>query len=213
MPGRPKRNRVKEPNEEQKKRKQTDDTNEKMSRQGREMTCGNCNEIGHNKRSCKKPKPPSENVSPFNLNVCKLGMLQMSSINNACLLSIQVEGDGTSTTNPKTKAKKKTTTKDNADAGPSMPRIYKKTRNEGRKKVTAMQEDGTQPRKRGRPAKAKGQDQVSGVGVFVSPTGDTYYRVKYLILQICCFTQASPLFKLTLLFCPLGPRFLISCKS
>lgn len=72
MLGRPKKKRILEHNEEPKRKsQQTEHTNEKMSRQGREITCGNCNEVGHNKRGCKKSKPTAatdENVSAFNLN-------------------------------------------------------------------------------------------------------------------------------------------------
>lgn len=72
MPGRPKKKRILEHNEEPKRKsQQIEDTNEKMSRQGREMTRGNYNEVGHNKRCCKKLKPTiatDENVRAFNLN-------------------------------------------------------------------------------------------------------------------------------------------------
>nr|GEY50433.1 zinc finger, PMZ-type [Tanacetum cinerariifolium] len=51
MPGRPRKNRVKAPCE----------SNTQVSRVGRQMTCSNCYDNGHNKRACNKepvPKPP-----------------------------------------------------------------------------------------------------------------------------------------------------------
>ncbi|XP_076899167.1 uncharacterized protein LOC143552959 [Bidens hawaiensis] len=54
-PGRPKKNRKKDPHETKKPGK--------LSRHGMLMTCKNCNEKGHNKSSCSKLAPESSQVS------------------------------------------------------------------------------------------------------------------------------------------------------
>ena len=48
MPGRPKKARVKAP----------DENNSKVSRRGKQMRCSNCQTVGHNKTTCDKPSVP-----------------------------------------------------------------------------------------------------------------------------------------------------------
>ena len=47
MPGRPKAKRVRKQNEPQK-----NINSGKLCRQGSKITCGNCHQVGHNKKSC-----------------------------------------------------------------------------------------------------------------------------------------------------------------
>lgn len=58
MPGRPKKKRTKAPEEE--KSKETSRATEKVGQIGKDIYCSNCNEMGHNKRGCKKPRVQTE---------------------------------------------------------------------------------------------------------------------------------------------------------
>lgn len=160
MPRRPKKKRVKAPEETQPK--QTTRGTEKLSQKGKDIVCSICKEAGHNKRGYKKSKANNEtdaktNASRVQDSGVKASAVQASGVSEAA---------GTSKT--KRKPKEKGTT--------PVARVYTKNRNEGMKKTPQVPEG--EKRKRGRPRKKIVTEEPTHdfCGIYVTPSGQTFYK-------------------------------------